>query len=439
MKKIQFRFVENIKQTDYTSAARDALIGRNPYRHFFYGGAIRGGKTFASLAILVYAAKQYPGSRWHIFRRDMPALQATTIPSMEKLLADDPNWSWNRDKSNYFVENLKNGSRIFFRGEGLAHDPELTDLLGLETNGILFEQIEELSEKLFQTGCSRIGSWLIQDMPKPITLATFNPTQTWVKERIYEPWRTNTLPESFYYMNALPSDNAYVTPEQWQAWEMLESRYRQQYIDGDWTDFGSTQGRWAFAFDDEKHIARPEIHANRMFNLYLSFDFNRNPICCSVIQNINGQIRVIETIKLENSDVFAMCNYILAHYGGFVYVVTGDCTGHHHHAIAQNNMTYYTVIRTQLRITGNQFCAPYSNPRLEDNQVLVNTILAHCDVRINEHKAKGLIYDLRNVKMNPNGTIVKDNRQDPSQQADALDTFRYYCNSFHASVLKNVF
>ena len=429
-------FEKNPKQVEYYCLTRAALEGENDYRHFFYGGAIRGGKSYASLAILACAAHRYPNSRWHVFRRDMPALLTTTIPSMEKVLAGDPDWSWSRASSNYYVENVTNGSRIYFRGEGIMHDPELTDLLGLETNGILYEQIEELSEKLWQMGASRLGSWYIDPMPRPITLATFNPSQTWIKERVYEPHRAGTLDAPYYYMSALPADNGYVTSDQWAAWSMLDERYRQQYIEGDWTDFGGFDQLWAFAFDAEKHIVKNEIEPDTQQLLYLSFDFNRNPICCSVIQYIDAQIRVIETIKLANSDIYALCTHILARYPDYVYMVTGDASGSNSTALVQNSMNYYTVIKKQLDLSNGQLHVPLSNPRLEDNQVLINTILSKCDVRINARKAKGLIYDLRNVKMNYDGTIQKSNRNDPAQQADALDTFRYYCNVFHGGALR---
>jgi hypothetical protein len=366
----------------------------------------------------------------------MPALLSTTIPSMEKILAGDDDWRWSRHPANYFVEYIPTRSRIYFRGEGLTHDPELTDLLGLETNGILFEQIEELSEKLWQIACSRIGSWYIPEMPKPITLATFNPTQTWVKDYIYEPHRAGTLAATFYYMNALPSDNAFVTPDQWQIWSRLDERYRQQFIEGDWTDFGAGDGLWAFAFERERHVVTEEMAPDPQHMLYLSFDFNRNPICCSVIQYIDQQIRVIETIKLAHSDIYALCTHILAQYHGYIYMVTGDASGKHSNAMVQDNMNYYTVIKKQLKLRDGQLQVPVSNPSLAQNQVLINTLLSKYDIRINAKKAKALIYDLRNVRMNAEGTIIKGNRADPTQQADALDTFRYYCNVFHGAVLR---
>ena len=429
-------FHKNIKQQDYFRLAMQALRGENDYRNFFYGGAIRGGKSFVSLSIFAFAAAEFPNSRWHVFRRDMPALLTTTIPSMERVIGDDPDWHWCRQPSNYYVEYI-NGSRIYFRGEGITHDPELTDLLGLETNGILYEQIEELSEKLWQMGASRLGSWYIPDMPRPITLATMNPTQTWVKERIYEPYRSGTLAVPYFYMPALPGDNPYVTAEQWDAWSRLDERYRQQYIEGDWTDYGAEDGLWAFAFDSLRHVAYEEIPPDPTHVLYLSFDFNRNPICCSVIQCIDSQIRVIETIKLASSDIYALCTHILALYPDYLYKVTGDASGTNSSAMVQNSQNYYTVIKNKLRLTDRQFHVPTSNPRLEDNQVLINSILTHSDLRINAKKAAALLYDLRNVKMEADGTIRKANRADPKQQADALDTFRYYCNVFHSGALRN--
>jgi hypothetical protein len=429
-------FTKNVKQGDFFRLSKAALSGENPYRNLFYGGAIRGGKTFVSLAILAFAAKYFPHSRWHVFRRDFPALLATTIPSMAKLLSGSDQWIWTRDRSNYAVENIESGGKIFFKGENIDRDPGLTDLLGLETNGILFEQIEELSPQLWQMGLSRLGSWYIDPMPFPITLATFNPTQGWIKEMIYEPYRNGSLKAPFYYMNALPSDNSFVTTEQWEAWSRLDERHRLQYINGDWTDYSDKSSLWAFAFDRAQHVVEDEMSPQYEYPLYLSFDFNKNPICCSVIQHIDTEIKVIETIKLPNSDIYALCRHILAGYAGHFYIVTGDASGAHSSALVQDNINYYTVIKKQLDLSQGQLNVPTVNPRLSENQVLVNSLLSRYRVRINAAKAHGLIYDLANVKMDSEGSLLKSNRSDPSQQADALDTFRYYCNVFHGDFLK---
>ena len=69
--------------------------------------------------------------------------------------------------------------------------------------------------------------------------------------------------------------------------------------------------------------------------------------------------------------------------------------------------------------------------------VLVNTIFHSYKVLICPVKAKAAIYDCENVKKRADGTIVKDNRNDPSQQADVLDTIRYWFNQFMPWFIKN--
>ena len=116
---------ELFNQTMYSIAKKRA--GQSDYnKYFFYGGAIRGGKTFCILTILTILCKMFPKSKWVVVRADMPALTQTTIPSIEKILISSPNWKWSRDKSNYFVKH-SNGSKIIFKGENITSDHELND------------------------------------------------------------------------------------------------------------------------------------------------------------------------------------------------------------------------------------------------------------------------------------------------------------------------
>lgn len=199
--------------------------------------------------------------------------------------------------------------------------------------------------------------------------------------------------------------------------------FRCEYLAEDVDNAGAL---WAFAYDKDKHSAKPEL--NRSEVVWLSFDFNRNPICCSVIQHYDNSVKVLRTIKLENSDIYKLCDFILAHYPNCLFMVTGDATGKNSSALVKDNINYYTVIKQKFGLSNNQMRVPVINPRLEDNQVLVNSVLANYSVEIHETEAEALHYDLRNVKTNSDGSIVKNNRQDSTQQADALDTFRYFCN-----------
>lgn len=425
---------KNPKQEHFFNTAVESVNGLNDFRYLFYGGAIRGGKSFVCAALWLFFATIFKKSRWHVIRSDFPALSKTTIPTFEKIIGDNKTWKWNRDKSNYYVENLKSQGRIFFMGESLQQDPELNNFLGLESNGIWLEQIEELSENLFNMSISRCGSWYIDPMPKPLILATFNPTQTWVKNKIYTPFIKGLLKAPYFFLQALPDDNAFVTKEQWAGWSNMADRYIDQFIKGDWSDFSDKNKLWAFAYDKKKHTAWPEL--NRSETVYLSFDFNRNPICCSVIQHYDGRIKVIETIKLANSDIYAICDHILVFYPNCLFMVTGDASGNGSSALVKDKLNYYKVIQTKLDLSIQQFQVPNINPRLEDNQVLVNSLLANYPVDIHEEKAKGLHFDLANVAITAEKKIEKSNRADVTQQADALDTFRYFCNTFMGDFLK---
>ena len=54
----------------------------------------------------------------------------------------------------------------------------------------------------------------------------------------------------------------------------------------------------------------------------------------------------------------------------------------------------------------------------------------HYSIVIDEDRAKAVIFDCENVQALADGTILKENRKDPAQQADALDTVRYWINRY---------
>lgn len=424
---------KNPKQYQYFIEVMKACAGLNNYRKFGYGGAIRGGKTFVTLGILIRLANKYPGSKWHTIRQDFPALQGTTIPSFEKIIRGSNNWKWNRDKSNYFAYN-RFDSKIFFKGENLKQDPELNDFLGLETNGVFLEQLEEESKKLWDIALSRCGSWYIDPMPPAFMFTSLNPTQKWPKEFIHEAYLKGELPEDFFYLTATPKDNPFVTQDQWNAWASMDERYQKQFIEGDWTNFDETDNRFAYCFDKKKHVGKTELQKGR--EIYLSFDFNHDPITCAVFQHASNQIWGIEQIKLGNSNIYDLCDNILAKYSGCMFLVTGDATGKATSALVKDNINYYTVIKNRLNIGIQQLRVPSINPTLEENRVLINYALHNLNITLDQEKCKGLIYDLQHGRVLPDGSLDKSNRNDPTKQLDALDCFRYYLNTFHKHILK---
>lgn len=420
----------NPKQFEYFTQVVKACNGLNPYRKFVYGGAIRGGKTFVTLGILIYLANRFEGSKWHTIREDFPVLQATTIPSLEKIIKGSPNWKWNRDKSNFFAYNKKD-SKIFFKGENIKQDPELNDFLGLETNGIFWEQLEQIKKKSWDIGNSRVGSWYIDPMPPALTFGSLNPTQMWPKAEIFLKWVNGELPDDFYFQQAFPEDNAFVTQDQKDIWGGMPERYQQQFIKGDWTNFDETDNLFCYSYNEAKHTGKVEL--NPRYEVILSFDFNVDPITCFVSQNYNQTLWGIEQISLGNSDIYKLCDHIKAKYGGRIFTVTGDATGQNRSALTKDNLNYYQIIKTQLNLGDRQFKVPSVNPSIEENRVLVNAVLHKHKVLLDKERCKKLIHDIENVRVLPNGDVDKVTDKSLTH---ALDCFRYVCNTFFSWILK---
>lgn len=207
--------------------------------------------------------------------------------------------------------------------------------------------------------------------------------------------------------------------------------------------FENSSNKFCFAFSESKHVGHCEYDPE--YPLYLSFDFNRNPICCAVIQCYDDKIFVLRLIKLPNSNIYNLCREIKNIYGPSelidhtpLYIVCGDATGRNRSALVPDDSNYFTIIKQHLDLADGQMKQLTSNPKIEENQVLVNTVLEHMHIQMHPTLSEALISDCKFVEMLPDGKIKKADREDPDQQADALDCFRYYLNRFHKSFIRQV-
>ena len=190
----------------------------------------------------------------------------------------------------------------------------------------------------------------------------------------------------------------------------------------------NSNNKFCYAFDRTKHIGKaPEFRKN--CPVYLSFDFNHNPICCTAFQFFQNTLYAIKCFKLENSNIYNLCKEIKNTYPKVEFIVTGDASGYSNSALVEDQLTYYSIIEKQLGLYDHQMKIPSVNPPIYKNQVRVNAVLQHCKVQIDPDHAADLIFDLMYVEVNPDGSIKKGNRKNPARQADLLDTFRYMLNN----------
>ena len=422
---------KNEKQKAYFNKVLENVLG-GPYKYFAYGGAIRGGKTYVTLAILVLLCRIFKGSRWVCVRKNLPLLEKTTIPSLRKLLGNSPNWKWHLDKSNMRVIHIPTQSIIFFYPENLIQDPELNAFLGLECNGFFLEQAEELSEKMWAKAVERAGSWYIDKMPPPFIFTTMNPTLTWSKAKFYEQYADGTLEAPYYFLEALPNDNPFVTKDQWDAWATLDEVSYKRFVKGDWSSFAIDKP-FLYNFVDKKHVVSG-IQFDPLSELQISFDFNVDPITAVVGQGVGDQIRLLKEYRLENSNIYELCDRIRADYPTALYLVTGDAAGRQRSALAQGNINYYTVIRQKLNLSEGQLKVPAVNPAVSDSRVLFNSILQNFNYVVDK-SCTFAIEDFKYVEVDDNGDI--DKKKD-KHRSHLLDAERYRINTFYKHLIKGI-
>ena len=84
-------------------------IFNGKHNFIMYGGAIRGGKTFAGLGALILLSKIYPNSKWVVVRDTLQTLKRTTIPSFFKICPSVFIYKYNQDTQTIL---FNNGSQI---------------------------------------------------------------------------------------------------------------------------------------------------------------------------------------------------------------------------------------------------------------------------------------------------------------------------------------
>lgn len=188
------------------------------------------------------------------------------------------------------------------------------------------------------------------------------------------------------------------------------------------------ENRWLFAFSRERHTGKVEYDPR--YPLVMSWDFNRNPMTCTLFQHANGQARGVECIRIENATTRMMCEEIDRKYGHYkpFYLVTGDCAGSN--MTTMSLLNNYDVIKSYFGLSRSQMQYSGTNPRLADSRYFINSLFEQYDIVFDAEKCKPAIFDFENVMADAENKPIKANRGDIAQQADFLDNVRYYFHRY---------
>jgi hypothetical protein len=407
---------------------------------WFYGGAIRGGKTYSTLGILVVLCRMYAGGRAHVIRKSMTDLIATSIPSLKKIVKG-ADVRWKESPNDYFCE-FPNGSRIYFTSENFNQDKDGDKFKGLETNWIVFEQLEELQEKTYTIAISRIGSWYDTEPAAPaFAFATFNPTFNWVKKKVHDVFSKEAAQPPHYYLQALPDDNPFVTADQRRAWAQMDEQDYERFIKGSWDV--KIEGTFITAFKNH-HIGITRI--DKWQPIWLSFDFNVDPMTCTVWQTDGySWARCLQEYRVPNSDTYELCRMIVDDWGyDYEMYVTGDASGSNRNPAIRHQLNHYDIIRDELRLGRDAFKVPTFNPAISVSRMFCNAVIKNLDEFVIDDGCKYLIDDIRFVQayLDASGNVaIRKTGINPYANMDnrklghLLDTMRYFLHTALAELV----
>jgi hypothetical protein len=410
------------------------LVFTGQYNVCVYGGAIRGGKTFVGLAILIMLCKFFKNSRWAIVRTDLVTMRRTTYVSFQKIV---PKSFLQHFDGTFYVWTFKNGSQILFFPENYDKDKDLDRFKGLEVNGFLLEEFNELQEKTFDKCIERAGTHFLQNMPPPLIIATCNPTDNWVKKRFYEKYKENTLPENVLYYPANSADNPYIPAEVKASWQLMPRRQYERFVEGNWDVSVKEGDEFYDCFDFDKHLSN--VYYDIEKPLHLSFDENVLPylaVTCYQVHNKN-EVHLIDFIPAKS--VSDACNQIKVRFAGhkekmFIY---GDATSQKTDAKLNKSENFFTLILADLKDFFVEKRVPKANPPVSLRGIFMNRCFLNDDpvkIRINKNLQE-VVSEMANVKQDREGgkmkKIVTENGRSFQRWGHISDTMDYFiCEYF---------
>lgn len=391
-----------------------------------YGGTAAG-KSFCAAQKEILWAAAFPVNTL-VIRKVGATLRDSVIPAFrnriaEMGLADRVVYN----KTDRMLTFTTTGSQIIFRG---LDDPEkLKSFEGLTR--ILVEEAAELSfEDFAELNRRARGREHIQ-----VTL-TFNPIDRrhWLKRHFFDGDFT-----AAEVIHSTYKDNDFLTGQDRQQIEQMRlydnNQYR-VYALGEWGALHN-DSPWLFAFDKQRHTEQ-QLPILPSYPVYLSFDFNRDPMTCIAVQmspHRGAHDSFIHIVREFSGRITLreICSHILATFGRATYFVTGDASGSRGDvSMEDRHGTYYKAIQNYLGISAGQLHLHRRNMEHNDSRMLLNTIFnAYPGLRISLDGCPLLVNDCliaRTDDNSPRPGVLKKDRD--MYKMDLFDCMRYFFQQY---------
>ena len=208
----------------------------NTTKEVLFGGGAGGAKSHLGCVWLFICCLEYPGTRWVMGRSKLKALKETTLNTFFEV-----GQMLGLQSGNHYNYNAQSGmiqvgdSEIILKD--LFHypsDPNYDSLGSLEITGAFIDECNQLNVKAKDVLKSRIRYKLDEYGLIPKMLLTCNPAKNWVYTDFYKPSKDNTLSEDRKFVQALATDNPYISKHYIDNLRTLDKNSQERLLYGNW-------------------------------------------------------------------------------------------------------------------------------------------------------------------------------------------------------------
>lgn len=209
-----------LKYKTISAKGHKLYLSTREFQETFFGGAKGGSKTTSGIKCFASDISQYENGVFVAMRRNWQDLKRTTIPSFEKFFPPELVVRKTSD-----VWHCVNGNQIWFYYADVRLDNDYERMRGLEATAILAEEATQFPQLFFENVPTLINRTIAThtDTGEPlkgyiIYTANPKPGQHYLK-RMYVNDKTKVIGDGVHnFIQALPDDNPYVSPEQIDSW-----------------------------------------------------------------------------------------------------------------------------------------------------------------------------------------------------------------------------
>lgn len=415
---------------------RDAFLRFWRYMVFFGG---RGGSKSTHIAILLLARMLVDEYMFLIYCRKWSAhikdSQFKIFQDAVKMMGWADEFKFNQ--SDYSFVCLRNGNKAIAKG---LDDNQKTKSIAEPTH-IWVEEADQITFDDFDTLNKSLRSPKTQNS-FILSFNTFINEHHWIRTTIFDKEQQYELSEQFkafdtYLNHSTYLDNPFINQEEYRQTLLMDNGGNAAKIESDlkgvWGE-EPNEDPWLYAFDEEKHVK--EVPFLPTYPVFLSFDFNKNPMTVTMWQKSpqaglpDSFIHCID--EMEGTVVLReFCDRIKAKYPFSPFFVTGDSSGNKEGEVGYESKhdSAYSMIKRHLGLSDaqmhpNGFNLSFENSRILMNQMFYNYpnigIHPKCSLLLNDTK-------IARVKDGTAHELLKDREK---FKMDFFDNMRYFFQKY---------